>query len=118
MESLNPNKLTIITPSYRVNILIEIKKSINFEYTDEWIIVYDRNKIGSNPCIFQGNNKITEYVYKGEGISGISGNPQRNYALTKITNPNALLCYLDVHSVCIRIQCAYCMCMCARLCPS
>ncbi len=44
MESLKPNKLTKITPSYRVNILIEIKKSINFEYTDEWIIVYDGNK--------------------------------------------------------------------------
>jgi hypothetical protein len=113
MESLKPNKLTIITHSYRVNILIEIKKSINFEYTDEWIIVYDRNKIGSNPCIFQGNNKIKEYVYQGEGISG---NPQKNYALTKITNPNALLCYLDVYTVCIHIQYAYGMCMCARLC--
>ena len=28
---------------------------------------------------------MKEYVYKGEGISG---NPQRNYALTKITNSN------------------------------
>jgi hypothetical protein len=62
--------------------LIEIKKSINFEYVDEWIIVYDGNKIESNPCTFQGNNKLKEYVYKGEDISG---NPQRNYALTKIT---------------------------------
>jgi hypothetical protein len=43
-------------------------------------------------CIFQGNNKIKEYVCKGEGISG---NPQRNYALTKITNPNTVLYYLD-----------------------
>ena len=42
------------------------------------MIVYDGNKIKSNPCILQGNNKIKEYVYKGEGISG---NPQRNYAL-------------------------------------
>ena len=46
----------------------------------------------SNPCIFQGNNKINEYVYKWESISG---NPQRNYALTKCTNPNTLLYYLD-----------------------
>ena len=38
------------------------------------------------------NNKIKEYVYKGKGISG---NPQRNYALSKITNPNTLLYYLD-----------------------
>ena len=51
MESSKNNKLTIITPSYRVNNLTDIKKSINFEYIDEWIIVYDGNKIGSNPCI-------------------------------------------------------------------
>ena len=45
MENLKNNKLTIITPSYRINNLIEIKKSLNFEYIDEWIIVYDGNKI-------------------------------------------------------------------------
>ncbi len=67
------------------------KKSIKFDYTDEWIIVYDGNKIESNLYIFQ-ENEIQEYVDKGPGISG---NPQRNFALTKITNPNALLYYLD-----------------------
>jgi hypothetical protein len=87
----NQNKLTIITPSYRTNNLINIKNSINFDYVDEWIIVYDGNKIIDNPNIFN-NNKIKEYVYKGDGISG---NPQRNYALTKITNQNTLLYYLD-----------------------
>ena len=46
------------------------------------------NKIEATPCIFQGNNKMKEYVYKGEGISG---NPQRNYALTQITNSNTKL---------------------------
>lgn len=88
----NTNKLTIITPSYRVNNLLEIKKSINFEYIEEWIIVYDGSKITDNPKIFENNNKIKEYVFKGEGISG---NPQRNYALTKITNPDTLIYYLD-----------------------
>lgn len=88
----NTNKLTIITPSYRVDNLSEIKKSINFEYIEEWIIVYDGSKIPDNPKIFENNNKIKEYVFKGEGISG---NPQRNYALTKITNPNTLIYYLD-----------------------
>ena len=88
----NTNKLTIITPSYRVNNLLEIKTSINFEYIEEWIIVYDGSKITDNPKIFENNNKIKEYVFKGEGISG---NPQRNYALTKITNPDTLLYYLD-----------------------
>jgi predicted O-methyltransferase YrrM len=88
----NKNKLTIITPSYRVDNLSEIEKSIPFEYIDEWIIVYDGNKITDNPNIFENNNKIKEYVFKGEGTSG---NPQRNYALTKITNPDALIYYLD-----------------------
>jgi hypothetical protein len=55
----------------------------------------DGKKIIDNPKLFENdeeNNKIKEYVYKGHGVSG---NPQRNYALTKITNPNALLYYLD-----------------------
>jgi predicted O-methyltransferase YrrM len=90
----NTNKLTIITPSYRIDNLLEIKKSINFEYIDEWIIVYDGSKIIDNPKLFenQENDKIKEYVYLGEGKSG---NPQRNYALSKITNPDTLLYYLD-----------------------
>jgi len=92
----NTNKLTIITPSYRINNLLQIKKSINFEYIEEWIIVYDGSKISDNPNIFindNENNKIKEYVHKNE--LGISGNPQRNYALTKITNSDTLLYYLD-----------------------
>ena len=35
---------------------------------------------------------ILEYIYK---CSGISGNGQRNYALSKITNEDTLLYYLD-----------------------
>uniref|UniRef100_A0A6C0HRE8 Methyltransferase domain-containing protein n=1 Tax=viral metagenome TaxID=1070528 RepID=A0A6C0HRE8_9ZZZZ len=89
----NLNKLTIITPSYRIDNLLEMAKSINFEYIEEWIIVYDGSKIIDNPHLFN-SEKIKEYVYKCEN-GGISGNPQRNYALTKITNPNALLYYLD-----------------------
>jgi len=92
----NLNKLTIITPSYRINNLLEIKKSINFDYIEEWIIVYDGSKIIDNPHLFenQENNKIKEYVYKCEK-GGISGNPQRNYALSQIKNPDALIYYLD-----------------------
>ena len=66
-------------------------KGLNFGYTDEWIIVYDENKIESNPCTSQ-QNWVKVCVNKGEGISG---NGQRNYALTKITNPNTLWYYLD-----------------------
>lgn len=96
----NRNKLTLITPSYRINNLLEIKKSINFEYIEEWIIVYDGSKIINNPRLFenQENNKIKEYVYKCEH-GGISGNPQRNYALNTITSPNAIIYYLDDDNV-------------------
>ena len=88
----NTNKLTIITPSYRINNLPKIKETINFDYVDEWIIVYDGTKIYHNPNIFEKDTKIKEYVFRGEGISG---NPQRNYALGQITNPNTLLYFLD-----------------------
>lgn len=90
----NTNKITIITPSYRTNNLLEIKKSLNFNYIDEWIIVYDGSKITENPNLFinQENNKIKEYVHKGEGISG---NSQRNFALNYISNKNTILYYLD-----------------------
>lgn len=88
------NKITIITPSYRLNNLDNIYKSINFNYIDEWIIVYDQTKIIENPYYFKNleNDKIKEYIYKSEGISG---NPQRNFALTKVTNKNTILYYLD-----------------------
>ena len=41
-------KMTIITPTYRIDNLNKIKQSINFEYVDEWIIVYDGNRIETN----------------------------------------------------------------------
>lgn len=90
----NKNKITIITPSYRVNNLIQIKNSINFNFVNEWIIVYDGNKITKNPNVFgnENNKKIKEYVYNGEGISG---NPQRNYALSKLSNEDTFIYYLD-----------------------
>ena len=94
IKLIDKQRLTIITPSYRTDNLLEIKKSIDFRYVEEWIIVYDGSKIVDNPHLFKGeeDNKIKEYVYKGEGISG---NPQRNYGLTKVTNPEALLYYVD-----------------------
>ena len=52
-------KKTIITPSYRIDNLRKIKQSISFEYIDEWIIVYDGNKIESNPSIYEENKKDT-----------------------------------------------------------
>lgn len=89
----NTNKLTIITPSYRTDNLLEIYKSINFNYVEEWIIVYDENKITKNPEIFKDNDKIKEYICKDE--NSVFGNAQRNHALTNVTNPNTILYYLD-----------------------
>jgi hypothetical protein len=68
-----------------INVSFTNNSNVAIDVIDECIVVYDRNKIESNPCIFQGNDKVKEHVIKGEGISG---NPQRHYALTKITNSN------------------------------
>jgi predicted O-methyltransferase YrrM len=87
----NNNKITIITPSYRLNNLPNLRNSINFDYVEQWIIVYDGSKIIDNPKLFD-HAKIKEYVHKGEGISG---NPQRNYGLDMITNKDTFIYYLD-----------------------
>ena len=92
----NSNKITIITPSYRLNNLEKLYRSINFDYVDEWIIVYDENKIKENPKMFKEHEKVTEYLHTSEGISG---NPQRNYALTKLKNKHTFLYYLDDDNV-------------------
>ena len=60
----NSLKITVITPCTRPGNLKKIYESLNFDYICEWIIVYDGNKIESNPHIFQENNKIEKYVYK------------------------------------------------------
>jgi predicted O-methyltransferase YrrM len=95
----NTNKVTIITPSYRTQNLPKLKDSIRFDFVEEWIIVYDGSRITENPNVFKDQehdqenaHKIKEYVHTSEGLSG---NPQRNFALTKITNPNTTLYYLD-----------------------
>ena len=92
----NTSKITIITPCCRLVNIAGIRENINFDYVDEWIIVYDGSKICKNPEFFknQENGKIKEYVYTCNN-GGRSGNPQRNYALDKITNPDTLLYYLD-----------------------
>jgi hypothetical protein len=89
------NKITIITPSYRIQNLSKIEKTIDFDYVDEWIIVYDGSKISEIPSIFNDSinkNKIKEFINNDKGISG---NPQRNYGLSKVSNKNTLLYFLD-----------------------
>jgi len=85
------NKVTIITPSYRIDNLLKIRKSIQLDYVDEWIIVYDGSKITENPHLFH-EDQIKEFVHSGYGIEG---NAQRNYGLSQVKNPNTLLYFLD-----------------------
>ena len=82
IKDITKQKITIITPCIRPANLLKIKESINFDYVDEWIIVYDGKKISENPKLFT-SDKIHEHVFSGDGISG---NPQRNYALDQIKN--------------------------------
>jgi SAM-dependent methyltransferase len=88
----NKNKITIITSSYRIQNLKKLYETINFDYVDEWIIVYDGSKITENPKLFN-HEKIKEYIHKNENSS--FGNAQRNFALDNIKNENTYLYYLD-----------------------
>jgi predicted O-methyltransferase YrrM len=88
----NKNKITIITPSYRIKNLKKLYDTINFDYVDEWIIVYDGSKITENPKLFN-HEKIKEYIHKNDNSS--FGNAQRNFALDNIKNDNTYLYYLD-----------------------
>ncbi len=52
-------------------------------------------KISEIPSIFNDSinkNKIKEFINNDEGISG---NPQRNYGLSKVSNENTVLYFLD-----------------------
>jgi len=85
------NKLTIITPSYRVHNLVRIKNYLNFDYIAEWIIVYDGKRVAEHPHMFN-DEKISEYLISGDGIEG---NPQRNYGIQNIKNENTFIYFLD-----------------------
>ena len=94
----NEKKMTVITPCCRPQNLLKVRESIDFEYVDEWIIVYDGKTIYTNPNIFEneGNPKIKEYLYRSKGsVRGISGNPQRNFALDHVQNEDTYLYFLD-----------------------
>ena len=85
--------MTIITPCYRLNNLNKIKESIDFNYVDEWIIVYDGSRLNENPYLFKNKNeKVKEYLHKGDGFEG---NPQRNYGLRNIKKEDTYIYFLD-----------------------
>jgi glycosyltransferase involved in cell wall biosynthesis len=88
------NKITIITPCIRIENLLKIKESIDFDYVNQWIIVYDGKKIKELPNVLEKNEKILEFIHIGDGISG---NPQRNFALDFISQSeiDTYLYFLD-----------------------
>jgi len=86
-------KVTLITPSIRPHNLLIIFNSINFDYIDEWIIVYDGKVLENNPLLFKEHTKISEYIYSDE--NSMSGNAQRNYGIDVISNKSTYLYFLD-----------------------
>jgi len=87
------NKITIITPCIRPGNLSFIKDTLNFDYIEEWLIIYDKTQISTNLNLFLQYEKIKEHVHTSEGISG---NPQRNYGLELLKNKNNnFIYYLD-----------------------
>jgi hypothetical protein len=72
--------LTIITPCYRQENIPKLFDSIRFEQIDKWIIVYDTTNNRKYDKLYDDNPKIIECFFEG----GISGNPQRNYALSLV----------------------------------
>jgi len=83
--------MTIITPCVRPENLHKIKASLNFDYIAEWIIVYDGKKVQPQ-FSFTDNEEITEYIHTGNGTSG---NPQRNFGLSKVKNQDTYIYFLD-----------------------
>jgi len=92
--------ITLITPCIRPKNLPLILKSIDFKHVCEWIIVYDTSKLPffekKLPFMQQKQQfddpKISEYFHTSEGISG---NPQRNFALSVIKNKESYIYFLD-----------------------
>ena len=72
--------LTIITPCYRQFNIPKLFDSIHFDKIDKWIIVYDTSNDRKYEQLYKNNPKILEVECSG----GISGNPQRNYALNLV----------------------------------
>jgi len=92
----NNKKLSVITPCSRPHLLTTIAKYMNFNYIDEWIIVYDGNIIPENFNIFKNyRDKIKEFIHKNP--SSCVGNSQRNFALDYLleNNKDTFVYFLD-----------------------
>jgi len=71
-------EIIIITPSYRPSNAQKLLDSIPFEHVRKWIIVYDGTHVQDGFYQFKEHPKIEEHVHQS---TGISGNPQRNFAM-------------------------------------
>ena len=97
-SSLNKDiyqKVTIITPCIRPENLDIIIKTIDFSIIKEWIIIYDGNKISENPNRFVHHiscSQIREIIHYD--VASISGNSQRNYGLSFVSEPTSVY-FLD-----------------------
>lgn len=90
-SNVNGKRMTIVTPSMRPENLLRVAESIDLDYLDEWIIVYDGSKISSDTRLFN-LEKIKEYVFCGDGNTG---NPQRNFGIEMIQNQDTFIYFLD-----------------------
>jgi hypothetical protein len=89
-------KITIITPCSRPYNLDKIYESLNFDYIDEWIIVYDAKVVNPLQEKFKSNtyaHKIKEFIYTEDNCSW--GNAQRNYGMSVVKNNDTYIYFLD-----------------------
>jgi glycosyltransferase involved in cell wall biosynthesis len=82
--------ITIITPCYRQEYLSDILKSIQIDKINEWIIVYDTTNNKTYTPLFNDEPKIREVECC---VPGISGNTQRNYGVSFVSE--GLIYFLD-----------------------
>jgi hypothetical protein len=91
-------KITIITPSCRPENIKKVRESIPIDWINQWFIIYDATRVSENPLFFiEDSTKIKECLYEGDGNTG---NPQRNFALSKIkSDSSTYLYFLDDDNV-------------------
>ena len=75
-------KVTIITPCCRPQNLPKLFASINFEYVNNWIIIYDTSRDRSYTRSFTEYPKIIEAECD---TIGSAGHPQRNFGLNFVS---------------------------------
>jgi len=89
-NNYSSSKMSIITPCCRPENIEKIIPFMDFNYINEWIIIYDGIKVSNFNNL--NNPKIKQYIYTD--INGKYGNMQRNYGLSKIEY-NDFLYFLD-----------------------